>query len=140
MRGVCGVEAGSSVAGVAVSAKFREYVIDLFAALGEVKVKLMFGGAGVYYRDQMFALLVDEPAQVFAALKRLGVPIWRWDSQALSGCATALRYRLGLLHLPCHQSLTPQALDWIIATLGEVLSRRAASPPSRHTAIACHEP
>ena len=88
----------------------------------------------------MFALLVDEPAQVFAALKRLGVPIWRWDSQALSGCATALRYRLGLLHLPCHQSLTPQALDWIIATLGEVLSRRAASPPSRHTAIACHEP
>lgn len=27
---------------------------------GEVKIKLMFGGAGVYYKDQMFALLADE--------------------------------------------------------------------------------
>ena len=45
---------------MAVSAAFRAHVTDLFATFGEVKIKLMFGGAGVYYRDQMFALLAGE--------------------------------------------------------------------------------
>jgi DNA transformation protein len=45
---------------VAVSAAFREHVTDLLATFGEVKIKLMFGGAGVYFKDQMFALLADE--------------------------------------------------------------------------------
>ena len=43
-----------------VSAEFRDHVTDLFASFGEVKIKLMFGGAGVYFKDQMFALLADE--------------------------------------------------------------------------------
>lgn len=43
-----------------VSAEFRDHVADLFAPFGEVKIKLMFGGAGVYYKDQMFALIADE--------------------------------------------------------------------------------
>jgi len=45
---------------VVVSSAFREHVTDLFAPFGEVKIKLMFGGAGVYYKDQMFALLAGE--------------------------------------------------------------------------------
>jgi DNA transformation protein len=45
---------------VAVSAEFRDYVVDLFASFGEVKIKLMFGGAGIYHKDQMFGLLADE--------------------------------------------------------------------------------
>jgi DNA transformation protein len=45
---------------VAVSAEFRDHVTDLFASFGEIKIKLMFGGAGVYYKDQMFGLLADE--------------------------------------------------------------------------------
>ncbi len=45
---------------MAVSAAFREHVSDLLATFGEVKIKLMFGGAGVYYKDQMFALLAGE--------------------------------------------------------------------------------
>ncbi len=45
---------------MAVSAAFREHVTDLFATFGEVKIKLMFGGAGVYFKDQMFALLAGE--------------------------------------------------------------------------------
>lgn len=43
-----------------VSAEFRDHVADLFAAFGEIKTKLMFGGAGVYYKDQMFALIAGE--------------------------------------------------------------------------------
>ena len=45
---------------MAVSAKFREYVIDVLAEFGEVTIKPMFGGAGVYYREQMFALIADD--------------------------------------------------------------------------------
>ena len=43
-----------------VSAAFREHVADLFAALGDVKIKLMFGGAGIYFKDRMFGLIADE--------------------------------------------------------------------------------
>jgi DNA transformation protein len=45
---------------VAVSAEFRDYVTDLFATFGQVKIKLMFGGAGIYFKDQMFGLIADE--------------------------------------------------------------------------------
>ena len=45
---------------MAVSTEFRDYVTDLFATFGDVKIKLMFGGAGVYFKDQMFGLLADE--------------------------------------------------------------------------------
>lgn len=45
---------------MAVSAEFRDYVTDLFAGLGPVKIKLMFGGAGVYFKDQIFALVANE--------------------------------------------------------------------------------
>lgn len=45
---------------MAVSASFRDYVTDLFAPFGDVKIKLMFGGAGIYFKDQMFGLIADE--------------------------------------------------------------------------------
>jgi DNA transformation protein len=45
---------------VAVSRQFRDYVTDLFAPFGEVEIRLMFGGAGIYHKDQMFALIADE--------------------------------------------------------------------------------
>ena len=45
---------------MAVSAEFRDYVTDMFTGLGTVKIKLMFGGAGVYFKDQVFALIADE--------------------------------------------------------------------------------
>jgi len=43
-----------------VSAKFREYVTDVLTEFGEVTIRPMFGGAGVYYREQMFALIADD--------------------------------------------------------------------------------
>ncbi|MCE9524000.1 MAG: TfoX/Sxy family protein [Alphaproteobacteria bacterium] len=45
---------------MAVSAEFRDYVADLFATFGETKTKLMFGDAGIYFKDRMFGLIVDE--------------------------------------------------------------------------------
>ena len=45
---------------MAVSAEFREHLRDLFGALGPIQTKRMFGGAGVYLDDAMFALVVDD--------------------------------------------------------------------------------
>lgn len=65
----------------------------------------------------MFPLLVDDPTTSFQLLKRLGVPIWRWDDMAVSDCPIASRYRLQLLHLPCHQDLSDAELAWMIAAV-----------------------
>ncbi len=40
-----------------VSRDFVDYLQDLFGQLGLVRVRAMFGGAGVYIDDLMFGLL-----------------------------------------------------------------------------------
>ena len=74
----------------------------------------------------MFPLLIDEPAARFHWLKKLGVPMYRWDQLAVSGCPIAEQYRLGLIHLPCHQSLNEQEMDWMIAAVTAVASADTA--------------
>jgi perosamine synthetase len=69
----------------------------------------------------MFPLYIDRPDPHFYWLKHLGVPVWRWDSIAASACPTANDYRLHLLHLPCHQSLTETELDWMISAVDKVM-------------------
>ena len=41
-------------------ASFHDFVRELFAGLGPIQIKRMFGGAGVYAEDRMFALLADD--------------------------------------------------------------------------------
>ena len=42
---------------MAISAEYRDYILDLLADLGPVSAKRMFGGAGLYYRDAIFAII-----------------------------------------------------------------------------------
>ncbi len=72
----------------------------------------------------MFPLYIDLPDPHFYALKHLGVPIWRWDQMAVSDCAFAANYRLHLLHLPCHQSLSDSEMAWMVAALRKTLCER----------------
>lgn len=69
----------------------------------------------------MFPLRIDTPDPHFYWLKHLGVPIWRWDEMAVSNCPVAQDYRFHLLHLPCHQSLTEEQMDWMIACVQKTL-------------------
>jgi DNA transformation protein and related proteins len=39
---------------------FADFVRELFAGLGPVSVRRMFGGAGAYAQGRMFALIADE--------------------------------------------------------------------------------
>ncbi len=68
----------------------------------------------------MFPLLLERPETDFAQLKRLGVPMWRWDEMIRSECPIAQRYRMALVHLPCHQSLSHAERDWMISTVERV--------------------
>jgi dTDP-4-amino-4,6-dideoxygalactose transaminase len=54
-------------------------------------------------------------------LKKLGVPIWRWDDMAASDCAISQRYREHLLHLPCHQALSDAELQWMLQAVSKVM-------------------
>lgn len=71
----------------------------------------------------MFPLVLDRPLPDFYDLKRLGVPIWRWDSMGVSDCADAMDYRLRLIHLPCHQDIGAQEMDWMLTMLKQVVNR-----------------
>lgn len=43
---------------MALSAEFREFLIDHFSGLGPIEVKRMFGGAGLYVDDACFAIVL----------------------------------------------------------------------------------
>lgn len=45
---------------MAVTAAFREYVVDLFAPFGVVTTRLMFGAGGVYYRDVIIGVIDED--------------------------------------------------------------------------------
>lgn len=75
----------------------------------------------------MFPLHVERADRHFAPLKRMGMPIWRWDELAVSSCTVAAAYRLRLFHLPCHQSLTESQIGWMTAALHTVMSAKDAA-------------
>lgn len=45
---------------MAVSQEYREYVRDLFTAFGPVRLRSMFGAAGIFYEDLMIGLIIRE--------------------------------------------------------------------------------
>lgn len=46
--------------GVSVRSEFVEFVLDQLAPMGGVRARAMFGGYGIYQRDTIFAIIVDE--------------------------------------------------------------------------------
>ncbi len=45
---------------MAVSNDFLEYILDQLSSWGEVSIRKMFGGAGLYRDGKMFALVADD--------------------------------------------------------------------------------
>ncbi|MEM0921842.1 MAG: TfoX/Sxy family protein [Pseudomonadota bacterium] len=74
---------------MAISAGFTEFACDLFSGIGPVRVRRMFGGAGLYNGDAMFALLYDEDtiflrgdAALGAELEELGCRRFVYDGKS----------------------------------------------------------
>jgi DNA transformation protein len=51
---------------MAVSQDFMDFACELFSDLGPTRARRMFGGAGVYAQDVMFALIADDVVYVKA--------------------------------------------------------------------------
>ncbi|WP_372805949.1 TfoX/Sxy family protein [Pontiella sp.] len=45
---------------MSVSNEFLEYVLDQFSSWGDVSVRKMFGGAGLYRQGKMFGLVAND--------------------------------------------------------------------------------
>lgn len=81
----------------------------------------LFGSLPPVTAPYVFPLLLEHADPHFFLLKRLGVPIGRWDELAISECRVAQDYRSRLIHLPCHQGLSSADLEWICEALVQTL-------------------
>tara|TARA_R110000787_G_C13070446_1_gene408943 strand:- start:93 stop:515 length:423 start_codon:yes stop_codon:yes gene_type:complete len=80
---------------------FHDFVIDLFGPMGEVSIRRMFGGAGVYAQGVMFALLADDviylktDAALRTALEAEGGEAFVWERPS-----DGKRMEMGYVSLP----------------------------------------
>ncbi len=44
---------------MAISSEYAEFVAELFSGFGPVRVRRMFGGAGIFHEDVMIGLVTD---------------------------------------------------------------------------------
>lgn len=119
-----------------VSAEFRDYVADLFEAFGEVKIKLMFGGAGIYHKDQMFGLIADE--RIYLKANDATRPAFEAEGskpfvfEMKNGETVAMSY----LELPPRLLDDPAELaGWARRAYAVAIAGRAKRKPARKSAV-----
>ena len=115
---------------MAVSREFEAFTLELLSGLGPLRLKRMFGGAGLYCGDLFFALANDEAIYIkaddvneaaFAALGALPFTYPGKDGEVLT-----MRYR----RLPDSAMDDPdEAVRW--ARLGVEAAARAKAPRRR---------
>ena len=98
---------------MALSREFADHLRDLFGALGPVETRRMFGGAGVYLDDAMFALVIDDTLYMKAdpdlarTYAEAGSAPFSYDTR------NGVRTIPGLMRLPDSALDDPdEALDW----------------------------
>jgi DNA transformation protein len=111
---------------------FEAFVRELFAGLGPVSIRRMFGGGGVYARGVMFALLADDVIylKTTPALDPLfdaeGCPPFLYEPPG--GPAISMSYR----RMPEAALDDPDmAAEWGRRSLEAQLATAAARPPRK---------
>lgn len=112
---------------------FHAFVRELFTGIGQVQVKRMFGGAGVYADGLMFALIADETIYLKAdhalkaALGDEGCGPFIWTPQ--KGPRAGEQVDLGYWRLPDAALDDPDlAAEWGRKALAVAKSKAAATP------------
>ena len=117
-----------------VSAGFVDYLNDLFGALGVVRARPMFGGAGVYAGDLMFALLDHDEtiylradAETRAAFEAAGSQPFRYPLK------TGEEMELGYWRIPEEALDSPEsAAEWGRLAIEAALRKKAQAKPRKH--------
>ncbi len=109
---------------------FHEFVIELFASLGPVTVRRMFGGAGVYSQGVMFGLLADDviylksDAGLRAALMAEGSAPFIWTRPS-----DGREFDMGYVSLPSSaMDDADEATVWGRKALKVALAAKSAAP------------
>jgi perosamine synthetase len=110
-------------------ARRRHYFAKYLAALtglpgGEPWCRELPAGVAPY----VFPFLLREAAVTFPALRAARVPMYRWEDVDTQTCPTSAHYRQHLVQFPCHQELTEQEVEQVIAGIRQVLA--VAQTPS----------
>jgi len=112
---------------------FHEFVAELFAPMGPVSIRRMFGGAGVFRDGLMFALLGDDTVYLKTDAKL------RSDLEA-EGCApfiwtkpsTGEEIDMGYVSLPSSAMDDPdEASAWARRALAVARAKAAAKPVAK---------
>lgn len=105
---------------------FHEFVAELFDQLGPIRSRRMFGGAGVYAHDAMFALLADDVIylktddSLRAELEEEGAEPFRFEKK--DGSITQMSY----FRLPdAAMDNQDEACDWGRKALDVALKSKA---------------
>lgn len=113
---------------------FHEFVAELFEPLGHIRIKRMFGGAGVYAHDVMFALLAEDVIylkvddELQEALEREGAEPFRFEMK--DGKVAEMKY----FRLPDAAMDDPQAAsDWGRRALDVALKAKSAKTSKRRS-------
>ena len=102
----------------ALAARRRANFRALSAALAGAEIGTpLFGELGESEVPYIFPLLLHDN-DGFGQLRNAGIPLYRWEELAASGCAVSRRYRSRLVQLPCHQALTAANMAFLINSCG----------------------
>lgn len=66
-------------------------------------------------------IVLERGNRDFVALRESGVPLYRWEELSPTDCTTSMGYRERLVQVPCHQGLSRNDLDRILAAARAVL-------------------
>jgi DNA transformation protein len=112
---------------------FHEFVAELFAPMGPVSIRRMFGGAGVFRDGLMFALLGDDTvylktdAQLRVDLEAEGSAPFIWTKPS-----TGEEIDMGYVSLPSSAMDDPdEASAWARRALAVAKAKAAAKPPAK---------
>ncbi|MBI1253905.1 MAG: hypothetical protein GC196_06110 [Hyphomonas sp.] len=112
---------------------FHEFVAELFAPMGSVSIRRMFGGAGVFRDGLMFALLGDDTvylktdARLRADLEAEGSAPFIWIKPS-----TGEAIDMGYVNLPsCAMDDPDEASAWAKRALAVAKAKAAAKPLTR---------
>lgn len=117
---------------MAVSAEYKAFVAEQLEMLGPVRIRNMFGGAGVYFDDLMFGLIARET--LFFKVDDRNRPDFEAEGtgpfiyEPPSGKAIAMSY----YELPERLYDDPQELtEWARKSLDAALAAKASKPVRR---------
>ena len=119
---------------------FHDYVKELFAGMGRVEIRRMFGGAGGYADGLMFLLLADDTIHVKAddalkaELKQEGSGPFVWEPQ--SGPRKGEKVDLGYWRLPDAALDDPDlAAEWGRKALAIAKAKAKAKAPKAKKSV-----